>query len=224
MRLVNILTHELGHTLGFRHEHIRTDQGRAVQCPEDTNYRGVTDYDAVSTMHYPQCGSPNNTLALSPKDQTGVAAVYGPAAGNAAPVANVLSPTNGSTVGPNFDLEAMVADTNIQKVELMIDGAIVGAPLTAPPFIFMVTNLSLGEHNLKVKATDTGGLVTEALQVNVNVTANGGNGTGGNGTGGTGGTGEPSNDVQGGCSTGGGSAGLLFAFGLLGLVALRRRR
>jgi uncharacterized protein (TIGR03382 family) len=221
--LANIVIHELGHTLGFRHEHIRSDQGRTVQCPEDANYRGVTDYDVVSTMHYPQCGSPNNTLALSAKDQTGVASVYGPPGGNAAPVAQVLSPTNGSTVGPNFDLEAMVVDTNIQKVELVIDGAIVGAPLNAPPYIFMVTNLSVGMHNLKVKATDAGGLVTDAVDVTVTVAANGGtNPNDPNNPNNPGGNEPASNDISGGCSTGG-STSIFLAFGLLGLV-LRRRR
>ena len=222
--VANILIHELGHTLGFRHEHIRTDQGRTVTCPEDANYRGVTDYDVVSTMHYPQCGSPNNTLALSAKDQTGVATVYGPAGGNAAPVAQVLTPTNGSTVGPSFDLEAMVVDTNIQKVELVIDDVIVGAPLNAPPYIFMVQNLSIGMHNLKVKATDAGGLTTDAVNVTVTVAANGGtnpnNPDPNNPTGG----GAASNDISGGCSTSGSSSSMLLALGLLGLVMRRRRR
>jgi hypothetical protein len=218
--LANIVIHELGHTLGFRHEHIRSDQGRAVQCPEDANYRGVTNYDVVSTMHYPQCGSPNNTLALSAMDQAGVAMVYGPPGGNTAPVAQITQPANGSTVGPNFDLEAMVVDTNLQKVELMIDDVIVGAPLSAPPFIFMVTNLSNGMHNLKVRATDTLGLTTDAVNITVMVASGGGNGTG---TGGGNGTDEPSTDVTGGCNTGGSSSGLLLGLGLLGL-ALRRRR
>ncbi len=223
--LGNILTHELGHVLGFRHEHIRTDQGRTVQCPEDNQYRGVTDYDVVSTMHYPQCGSPNNTLALSAKDQSGVALVYGAPAANTAPVANVTQPSNGATVGPNFDVEAMVVDTNLTKVELYIDNAPYGQPLTAPPFVFMVTNLKTGGHTLKVKATDGAGLTTDAQIINVTVSANGGSGTGGgtgggNGTGGGDGTG---NDVTGGCNTGSGSTGLLLGLGLLGLVIRRRR-
>lgn len=219
--LTNILIHELGHTLGFRHEHIRSDQGRAVQCPEDQQYRGVTNYDVVSTMHYPQCGSPNNTLALSAMDQSGVAMIYGPPGGNVAPVAQITQPANGSTVPSNFSLEAMVVDTNLQKVELLIDGSVVGAPMTAPPFIFQVTGLANGTHDLKVKATDTLAAVTEAVNITVTVQSGSGNGNG-NGNG-SGGNEEPSPDLEGGCNTSGGSAGALFALGLLGLVVRRRR-
>jgi Dual-action HEIGH metallo-peptidase len=70
-----VLIHELGHSLGFRHEHIRFPNG----CLEDTNWRGVTTYDPSSTMHYPWCpgGVTASTLQLTSRDGEGAASLYG---------------------------------------------------------------------------------------------------------------------------------------------------
>ena len=93
----------------------------------------------------------------------------------------------------------------------------------ASPFSFQVTNLSLGAHQLEVKATDGAGQVT-VQPISITVANTGGNGSG-SGTGSGDGNGEGGGindgDVYGGCSTGSG-AGLAFA--LLGLVGLLRRR
>ena len=73
--LAGILRHELGHTLGFRHEHTRPEAGA---CFEDNSYRPLTDYDSNSVMHYPQCnGTQNGDLVLTDKDKAGAAALYG---------------------------------------------------------------------------------------------------------------------------------------------------
>lgn len=69
----NILGHELGHTLGFRHEHTRPEAGT---CFEDDNWRPLTPYDSESIMHYPQCNGTSEDLSFSSTDAEGVASIY----------------------------------------------------------------------------------------------------------------------------------------------------
>ncbi|WP_224247415.1 M57 family metalloprotease [Hyalangium gracile] len=72
--LTGVLRHELGHTLGFRHEHTRVS---STGCYEDAQWRGLTPYDSGSVMHYPQCnGSNNGDLSLTNSDKSGAAALY----------------------------------------------------------------------------------------------------------------------------------------------------
>jgi hypothetical protein len=79
LSLVGILRHELGHTLGFRHEHTRPNSG---ECFEDSDWRPLTDYDAFSVMHYPQCnGLGDWSLTLTDTDRNGAACLYGAAEG-----------------------------------------------------------------------------------------------------------------------------------------------
>lgn len=70
----NVMGHELGHTLGFRHEHTRPESGT---CFEDNNWRPLTPYDKNSIMHYPQCNGVAGQLTFSTNDAVGVRAVYG---------------------------------------------------------------------------------------------------------------------------------------------------
>jgi serine protease len=77
--VTGVLRHELGHTLGFRHEHTRPEAGT---CFEDNNWRALTPYDSKSVMHYPQCnGTGDRTLSLTQKDIEGAVLLYGPPAG-----------------------------------------------------------------------------------------------------------------------------------------------
>jgi hypothetical protein len=72
--LTGVLRHELGHTIGFRHEHTRPEAGT---CYENSSWRALTPYDSASVMHYPQCnGTQNGDLVLTQLDQTGAAVLY----------------------------------------------------------------------------------------------------------------------------------------------------
>lgn len=72
--LAGVLRHELGHTIGFRHEHTRPEAGT---CFEDNNWRALTPYDSGSVMHYPQCNGTNGgDLSLTNSDKQGAAALY----------------------------------------------------------------------------------------------------------------------------------------------------
>jgi hypothetical protein len=72
--LTGVLRHELGHTIGFRHEHTRPESGA---CFEDNNWRALTAYDSSSVMHYPQCnGTQNGDLVLTNLDKQGASALY----------------------------------------------------------------------------------------------------------------------------------------------------
>ncbi|MFZ5892833.1 MAG: matrixin family metalloprotease [Myxococcota bacterium] len=76
---IGVLMHELGHVLGFRHEHSRSPTVNE-DCEENLDgLRGVTRYDSLSVMHYRSCpGSTNTTGAyfMSQRDIEGAQALY----------------------------------------------------------------------------------------------------------------------------------------------------
>lgn len=75
---VGVLRHELGHVLGFRHEHIRS--GAPPSCPNEslTDTIELTNYDPQSVMHYFCGGVGSPELKITSIDVEGAQKVYGP--------------------------------------------------------------------------------------------------------------------------------------------------
>ena len=78
-----VWTHELGHMIGFRHEHPwAPGQGGCPEAPTmpslDVTGRRLTAYDQTSVMHYPFCGGISGVdLAISALDGEGARSIYG---------------------------------------------------------------------------------------------------------------------------------------------------
>lgn len=72
-----VLRHELGHVLGFRHEHIRIEA--PMDCPDepDADTRALTAYDDKSVMHYFCGGMGNAKLIITDVDRQGAQELYG---------------------------------------------------------------------------------------------------------------------------------------------------
>ncbi|HEY4176478.1 MAG TPA: M57 family metalloprotease [Kofleriaceae bacterium] len=98
--LAHILGHELGHILGFRHEHTRPEAGGV--CFEDNNWRPLTPYDSSSIMHYPQCNGTSQDLNWTAKDAQGAAALYGPPGGGTGGGTTTPPPATGTAQTQTF--------------------------------------------------------------------------------------------------------------------------
>jgi len=132
--LAHIVGHELGHTLGFRHEHTRPE---AATCFEDNNWRPLTPYDSASIMHYPQCNGSSSDLDWTATDAQGVAALYGAPGGNPPPP----PPPGGGT--PQTDTASGSVAAN-QWVQYQALSALAGTTFT-------VTMTGTGDPDLYVR-------------------------------------------------------------------------
>lgn len=113
LQLDGLLRHELGHTLGLRHEQTRPEAGT---CFEDNDFIPVTAYDRFSVMHYPQCnGGGDWSLTLTALDKAGAACLYGKGTQNTEDLSQCTyrapgTPATGTQDTRTFDNQSVAKD------------------------------------------------------------------------------------------------------------------
>lgn len=101
-----VMLHELGHVLGFRHEHTRFN---GAGCFENSSFFEVTPVDRDSIMFYPECGGTNfDYQRLSESDKEGAALVYGAPQGSG----STPPPSNPPPVAPPSDSQICEGSDN----------------------------------------------------------------------------------------------------------------
>jgi MYXO-CTERM domain-containing protein len=144
-----------------------------------------------------------------------------------APTVQITSPQNNGTVAPGFTVDVDAMDNvAVLRVELSVDGAVVGTDTTAP-YSFTTDPSLTGSHTIKATAYDAFNHADDSITVTVQAPDTGSNGsdTGSDGSDG----GDNGNNMNGdsedpgcGCSSGSAPEGALVLFALL--LPLRRRR
>ncbi|MFE5409415.1 hypothetical protein [Microbacterium sp. NPDC056569] len=74
---IGVMRHELGHVLGFRHEHIRPEAPDLFDPESLDHTMAITDYDPTSVMHYVAAGVGDPKLRFTERDKAGARLVYG---------------------------------------------------------------------------------------------------------------------------------------------------
>jgi len=211
------LAHEVGHTLGFRHEHIRVNQtGMGSSCQEAFgNARTITEYDSSSIMHYKHCHGEENPGLFSATDFEGAQMMYG--------VSQKEFPIAVKGLANGIDVDAWLTAElpyGVAEVSLYVDDAKI-ATATMAPFSFQLerdlfgTDSNKSTYQFKLEVVDILG-VTHTYTQDIAV--------GSDGTLGEDGTSENAPDhMTGGCSAGASGPGWMFGLCALFALAYRRR-
>jgi hypothetical protein len=74
---IGVMRHELGHVLGFRHEHIRPEAPDLFNPESAEHTIEISQYDPKSVMHYVAPGVGDPQLRFTDLDKTGARFIYG---------------------------------------------------------------------------------------------------------------------------------------------------
>ncbi len=221
-----IMAQEVAHSYGLDHELLAADPMTYLSYNGNRAFQDQMAQCGESTPR--NCGINGSTCRTGQNSVTLLRERLGNAGDLVAPSMQWSSPSDGATVPPGFEVKASGSDNvAVTGAVLKIDGMQADTKTGPGPFTFVTSaTLAEGSHTIVVEVSDGKNTQSETRTVTVKKGApppdDSGSGSGG-GTGGTGDEDLNNGDIVGGCSTGSGQAGLLFALGL-GFVLSRRRR
>jgi hypothetical protein len=169
-------TGTLGLSVGWGDEYESTDGGENIEItsvPSGTYWlQAIVDPDGYIEESNTTNNITNTKLRIEGNTVTVLEQTH---PGEATPpVVTLTSPAAGSTVSGTVALSATAAGSApISKVQFLLDGEPLGAPVSTPPYTlaWTVGSAAPGVHYLSAQATDANGLVGTAPAVAVTVPA-----------------------------------------------------
>jgi hypothetical protein len=222
-----IMAQEVAHSYGLDHELLASDPMTYLQYTGNRSFKDQLVDCGESTVR--NCGINGSTCRNKQNSVVLLKERLGTAGDIVAPAMNWASPSDNSTVPPGFEVKASGTDNvAVTGAVLKIDGMQTDMTSGPGPFTFVTSaTLADGVHTIVVEISDGKNIKSETRTVTVQKGAPNPDDNSGTGSGSGGGTGDDAldnGDIVGGCATGSGHVGLLFALGLLFGVTRRRRR
>lgn len=160
--ICSVVAQESAHAFGLEHEMLADDPMTYLSGPDVKRFRADPAPCGEYQARPCDCGG---TMQTSYDMLVGL---FGPGAPRP-PTVSIKSPSSNKTVQPGFITRIdAVDDVKVVKVELLIDGEVVGM-LDAPPFKIAAPDLPEGPHTIEARATDIQGTPATSAAVLVDL-------------------------------------------------------
>ncbi len=148
---------ETAHSFGLEHEYNAADPLTYISGGPSMKRFQATDSKCGTFSPLPACQCPPNKPTQN--SYKSIVAMFGPGAATP-PTINIISPTSGKKVTPNFVVRVNAADdVAVDHVELWIDGADSGVKaMTSPYRLTAPDGVEQGAHSLELRAIDVQGV------------------------------------------------------------------